>query len=77
MRERKPRLTLKHLHHELERLMATVQELKDKVAAIQADVDAIKAKPVPLPEPVVATQADLDAIGAGLDGVSASLAPLK
>lgn len=55
--------------------METVQSLKDKVTSIQADVDAIKAKPAP-PAPV-AVQDDLDALGSGLDKVSADLAPLK
>lgn len=71
---KKPRLTLKHVNHQLEELMETVQSLKDKVAALKTDVDAIKAKPVP---PTVAVQQDLDDLGVALDAVSADLAPLK
>jgi hypothetical protein len=51
--------------------METVQSLKDKVTQLDADVQAIKAKPA------VATQQDLDDLGAGIDKVSADLAPLK
>ena len=71
---KKTRKTLAHVVRVLEALVETVDTLKGKVAAIQADVDAIKAKPAPV---VVATQDDLDAIGVGLDAVSADLAPLK
>jgi methyl-accepting chemotaxis protein len=61
----------------LRKIMSSIVELNQKlsdqaaaIAQLSADVDVLLAKPS------VASQADLDALGAGLDGIAASVAAL-
>lgn len=69
------KLTIHLLHRLIGDIMETIATLNAKVAQLDSDVQEIKNKPAPAPP--VATQDDLDVLGAGLDRVSADLAPLK